>query len=87
VWARVRNQRGEAVEGWIETPPGYGSTAALSLLCARRLLNGNPPVGACTPAQLVDLDAILALPGFRGSENLAAPSRVVGGVEWSGRGE
>ena len=85
VWARVRNRRGEAVEGWIETPPGYGSTAALSLLCARRLLNGNPPVGACTPSRLIDLDAVLALPAFRGSENLAAP-RVVGGVERSGRG-
>jgi short subunit dehydrogenase-like uncharacterized protein len=86
VWARVRNRRGETIEGWIETPPGYGSTAALSVLCARRLLNGNPLAGACTPAQLVDLEAVLALPGFRASENLTTPKRVVGGVERSGRG-
>lgn len=85
VWARVRNRRGGAVEGWIETPPGYGSTAALALLCARRLLTGNFPFGARTPAQLVDLEAVLDLPGFRGSENLAGPARVVGGVEQSGR--
>jgi short subunit dehydrogenase-like uncharacterized protein len=74
VWARVRNRRGESIVGWIETPPGYGSTAALSLLCARRLLDGNAPSGACTPASLVDLEAVLALPGFRGSENLTCRS-------------
>jgi short subunit dehydrogenase-like uncharacterized protein len=67
VWARVRNRRGEEVEGWIETPPGYSSTAALSLLCARQLLNGSPPIGACTPARLIDLDDVLDLPGFRSS--------------------
>ncbi|MDQ1518736.1 MAG: hypothetical protein QOE80_4566 [Actinomycetota bacterium] len=85
VWARVRNGRGGTVEGWIETPPGYGSTAALSLLCARRLLTGNHPVGACTPASLVDLDAVLGLPGFRGSANLAPPGRSGrgSGSEWS----
>jgi len=85
VWARVRNQRGEAVEGWIETPPGYGSTAALALLCARRLLTGNLPGGACTPARLVDLDAVLGLPGFRGSPNLTRPleSGRGSGMEWS----
>jgi len=86
VWARVRNRRGEAVEGWIETPPGYGSTAALALLCARRLLTGNIPFGARTPAQLVDLEAVLDLPGFLGSENLGDPARVVGRVDRSGRG-
>jgi short subunit dehydrogenase-like uncharacterized protein len=85
VWARVRNQTGASVEGWIETPPGYGSTAALSLLCARRLLDGDPPVGACTPARLVDLEAVLALPGFRASQNLATPggSGRESGTEWS----
>ena len=67
VWARVRNRRGEKIEGWIETPPGYSSTAALSLLCARKLLNGSPPIGACTPARLIDLDDVLDLPGFRSS--------------------
>jgi short subunit dehydrogenase-like uncharacterized protein len=74
VWARVRNRGGESIVGWIETPPGYGSTAALSLLCARRLLDGTPLAGACTPASLVDLEAVLALPGFRGSENLTCRS-------------
>jgi short subunit dehydrogenase-like uncharacterized protein len=65
VWAQVRNPRGQKVEGWIETPPGYSSTAALSLLCVQQLLDGTPTAGACTPSQLVSVDAVASLPGFR----------------------
>jgi short subunit dehydrogenase-like uncharacterized protein len=65
VWARVRNQRGHEREGWIETPPGYSSTAALSLLCVQQLLDGTASVGACTPSRLISLDAVTSLPGFR----------------------
>jgi short subunit dehydrogenase-like uncharacterized protein len=63
VWGRVSNAEGKVLEAQLVTPEGYTLTALTSLLIAKKVLNGNAPVGFQTPAKAYGEDLILEVEG------------------------
>ncbi len=51
LWGRVRHARGASASGTLVVPEGYRFTAEAALACADRVLAGEVPPGAWTPAR------------------------------------
>jgi len=68
IWARAENARGEAAEAVMVGPNGYMLTAHTALLAARRVLNGDAPIGFQTPSRAYGKDFILEVPGTKRSD-------------------
>ncbi|RMG82408.1 MAG: saccharopine dehydrogenase [Bacteroidetes bacterium] len=65
VWGEVRNAKGDTRQALLVTPQGYTVTAHASLIIARKVLEGNAPVGYQTPAMAYGADLILEVPDTR----------------------
>lgn len=63
IWGRVANAEGKVLEAQLVTPEGYTLTALTSLLIAKKVLNGNAPIGFQTPAKAYGEDLILEVAG------------------------
>ena len=75
LWGEVRNEAGEAKRATMETPEGYAFTAAASVECARRVLDGAVEPGAWTPARAFGPELAFELPGVTGGEVIAVSER------------
>lgn len=63
VWGRVSNAAGATLEAQLITPDGYTLTALSSLIIAKKVLEGNAPVGFQTPAKAYGADLIMEVEG------------------------
>ncbi len=70
-WAQARDDQGNQVQAWLETPEPYYFTALAGVLAIERLGKGQP-VGALTPAVALGADFVLSVDGTRLSGDLAA---------------
>lgn len=61
LYARAANERGTAVEAWLETMEGYRLTAVTGVHIVEKILNGQAPAGTPTPTQAFGADFILEL--------------------------
>jgi short subunit dehydrogenase-like uncharacterized protein len=65
LYARMRNQRGETAEAWLETLEGYQFTLIAGIRAVERVLAGGI-AGALTPSQAFGADFVLEMePTFR----------------------
>lgn len=62
LWGRVEDDSGAAVEATLETPEGYRLTTLAALEVTGRVLRGDCPPGAWTPAEAFGPELVLALP-------------------------
>jgi short subunit dehydrogenase-like uncharacterized protein len=65
LWAEALGQSGHRVQAWLETPNGYQITVDASLAILERVLAGQVPPGATTPAAALGADFVLTLPNTR----------------------
>lgn len=63
VWGEVRNAKGKAVTGFVETPNGYEMTSWGPVLIAEHILQTQPEPGYTTPSLLMGADWLTTLPG------------------------
>jgi len=63
LWGLVSDEQGKQVEARLQAPEGYTLTALTSLVIAKRILQGDAPVGFQTPAKAYGADLILELDG------------------------
>ncbi len=75
LFGEVRNEAGEVRRATMETPEGYAFTAAASVECALRVLDGAVAPGAWTPSTAFGADLAFQLPGVSGGEVVAAWAR------------
>jgi short subunit dehydrogenase-like uncharacterized protein len=69
MWGRVRNGKGESIEGWIETVEPYRFTAAAAITIMEMVLDERP-TGALTPASAFGSDLVLRIEASRRFENM-----------------
>lgn len=70
LYARAANERGTAVEAWLETMEGYRLTAVTGIRIVEKILNGQALAGTPTPAQAFGAGFILEIEGTRRLDNL-----------------
>lgn len=63
LWGEVRSGGGSWVQGRLVAPEGYALTAAGAVECVRRVLAGEVPPGAWTPARAFGPQLVEQLPG------------------------
>jgi short subunit dehydrogenase-like uncharacterized protein len=63
VYGEVETDDGETASARLETPNGYALTRDSALLCTRRVLDGDAPVGFQTPSSAYGKDLVLELDG------------------------
>ena len=68
LWGEVRNEAGAVRRATMETPEGYAFTAAASIECAVRVLDGRAGPGAWTPARAFGADLASEIPGVTGGD-------------------
>ncbi|MCB9422946.1 MAG: saccharopine dehydrogenase NADP-binding domain-containing protein [Ardenticatenaceae bacterium] len=70
LYARATNQRGTAVEAWLETMEGYQLTAVAGVRAVEKILNGETTAGTLTPAQAFGVDFVLEIEGTKRFDKL-----------------
>ncbi len=63
LWGEVRSGDGHWVQGRLVAPEGYALTATAAVACVRRVLAGNVPAGAWTPARAFGPELVEQFPG------------------------
>jgi len=63
IYGEAENADGERVVSRLETPNGYALTRDTALLCTRRVLDGDAPVGYQTPSSAYGKDLVLEVDG------------------------
>lgn len=74
LWARASDEKGNAVEAWLETAEVYAFTAMAAVRCVEGVLKKHPTEachGACTPAGTFGADFVLEIPGTRRMDRLS----------------
>ncbi len=65
LWGQATDGNGQMVEARLQGPEGYTLTALTSLLIAKRILEGDAPVGFQTPAKAYGADLVLEIEGVQ----------------------
>lgn len=73
LYGRAVNERGTAVEAWLETMEGYRLTAVTGVRIVEKILKGQAPAGTPTPAQAFGADFILEIEETKRFDKLPAP--------------